>query len=190
MRVTLGWSPGVSDPTPVGWLTVAAYFSTAIVCLVAAWRSSGNEPKNCGSDRLYWIIIAALFMLLSVNKQLDIQTLMTELAREWAKADGWYSQRRYYQKLFLLGLACLLAMVLSAAAHIVRQRPLPLRAALLGLTLTCSFVLMRAASFHHIDRWLGQSVSGLRWNWMLELGGIGTVAAAASVAALSARGKQ
>jgi hypothetical protein len=35
--------------------------------------------------------------------------------------------------------------------------------------------LIRAASFHHIDRFIGETILGLRWNWVLEMGGIGTV---------------
>jgi hypothetical protein len=38
--------------------------------------------------------------------------------------------------------------------------------------LIVTFVVIRAASFHHIDRFIGQSVLGLRWNWVLEMGGI------------------
>ena len=169
---------------------MAAYFGTALLCVAAALRPLQDGLNNARSDRFYWTSIAALFLLLSVNKQLDIQTLMTELAREWAKADGWYSQRRYFQQSFLLVLAFVMAIIFLAAAHIVRKRSLALKVALIGLILTCSFVLMRAASFHHIDGWLGRSILGLRWNWMLELVGIGIVAAAASVSVFRASGKQ
>jgi hypothetical protein len=45
----------------------------------------------------------------------------------------------------------------------------------LGFLVT--FVAVRAASFHHIDRWLGYGV--VRLNWVLELGGIALVALSA-----------
>jgi hypothetical protein len=35
--------------------------------------------------------------------------------------------------------------------------------------------LIRAASFHHVDRLIGRTVLGFRWNWILEMGGIGLV---------------
>ena len=44
--------------------------------------------------------------------------------------------------------------------------------AILGTTLVIGFVLIRAASFHHIDRFIGQKILGFRWNWILEMGGI------------------
>jgi hypothetical protein len=36
-------------------------------------------------------------------------------------------------------------------------------------------MLIRAASFHHVDRLIGRTVLGFRWNWILEMGGIGLV---------------
>jgi hypothetical protein len=36
-------------------------------------------------------------------------------------------------------------------------------------------VLIRAASFHHIDRFIGESILGLRWNWVIEISGISLV---------------
>jgi len=36
-------------------------------------------------------------------------------------------------------------------------------------------VLIRAASFHHIDRFIGDRILGLKWNWILEMGGISIV---------------
>jgi len=44
--------------------------------------------------------------------------------------------------------------------------------ALLGATFLIAFVLIRAASFHHIDRLITSSIFGFRWNWILEMGGI------------------
>jgi hypothetical protein len=37
------------------------------------------------------------------------------------------------------------------------------------------FVLIRAASFHHVDQFIGQTILGLRWNWVLEMSGISLV---------------
>jgi hypothetical protein len=47
--------------------------------------------------------------------------------------------------------------------------------ALIGATLVLGFVLIRAASFHHMDRFIGTRILGLRWNWILEMSGIGLV---------------
>jgi hypothetical protein len=35
--------------------------------------------------------------------------------------------------------------------------------------------LIRAASFHHFDRIINQKFLGFRWNWILEMSGIGVM---------------
>jgi hypothetical protein len=37
------------------------------------------------------------------------------------------------------------------------------------------FILIRAASFEHIDRLLGERILGLRRHWVIEIGGISLV---------------
>jgi hypothetical protein len=46
---------------------------------------------------------------------------------------------------------------------------------LTGTTLVIGYVLIRAPSFHHVDRLIGRTVLGFRWNWILEMGAIGLV---------------
>jgi len=41
------WMPGIGDPTLLGWLTVAAYFTAAGLCLRAALRA-GTEIQALG----------------------------------------------------------------------------------------------------------------------------------------------
>ena len=55
---------------------------------------------------------------------------------------------------------------------------------LLGLSMLLLFVVMRAASFHHVGVFLGRRVLGLKLNWILELGSIALVAVSAVQAAL------
>ena len=47
--------------------------------------------------------------------------------------------------------------------------------AVVGATLVMGYVLIRAASFHHVDRFIGSRIFGFRWNWILEMGGIALV---------------
>jgi hypothetical protein len=41
-----------------------------------------------------------------------------------------------------------------------------------GIAILLAFILLRAASFHHIDDWVTVDVRGLRGGWWLELAGI------------------
>jgi hypothetical protein len=48
-----------------------------------------------------------------------------------------------------------------------------------GVAFVLVYVLTRASSFHHVDVFLASTAMGLRWNWILELSGIGAVTAGA-----------
>lgn len=165
------WTPGIGDPTPMGWLTVALYLGTA----VAAWRVA-RRLRAAGaatqSEAFVWAAIAVLFLLLGINKQLDLQSAVTELGRVLAYAQGWYGQRYTIQVAFVaaVGSACLVAATVLLV--LLRGAPAPAWLALFGTVVVMLFVTIRAASFHHIDRLIGTAVLGLRWNWILEIGGI------------------
>jgi hypothetical protein len=130
-------------------------------------------------ERRWWLALSAILLVLGINKQLDLQSLLTEVGRAAAKTEGWYGQRRQVQFAFvgIIAIACI--GVMSSLFWSMRRRAPSLKLALFGLTATSSFVVVRAASFHHVDLWLGQSVLGARWNWIIELTGIATIAAGA-----------
>lgn len=168
------WVPGIGDPTPVGWLTVGAYLAAAYACWRAALRRGGGRRS-----RAFWWILALSLLGLGLNKQLDLQSALTVWGRRLAIAQGWYQDRRPVQAAFIaaLGLAGLVgfALLLGLSRPLTRGRTL----ALAGLVFLISFVLIRAASFHHVDRVLGASLAGLRWNGILELSGITCVGSGA-----------
>ena len=60
-----------------------------------------------------------------------------------------------------------------------RSAPIPTRLALIGTTIVLGFVLIRAASFHHVDVLLKIGLGDFRLNHVLELTGIGFVGYAA-----------
>lgn len=169
------WTPGIGDPSIAGWCTVAAYFGTSALCVRALRR--GGEP------RLFWIGLATLMALLGINKQLDFQSLLTELARNAAHAGHWFQARRIVQAIFVaaVGLGGLFGAVL--VLRFARAAPRPTRIAAIGTVILIGFVVIRAASFHHIDGLLGMRLGILRWNVWLELTGIAIIAAAATAAA-------
>ena len=55
-----------------------------------------------------WLVCA-----LGVNKQLDLQTLFTQLARDLAMAQGWYEERRRYQVAFIIAIGLLGGQILD-----------------------------------------------------------------------------
>jgi len=55
------------------------------------------------------------------------------------------------------------------------------RLALIGGVFLACFVVIRASSFHHVDRLIGIDFEGVRMNAILELGSILCIAAAALI---------
>ena len=163
-----GWQPGIGDPTVYGWATVAAYALGAACCWSAAQRAPVREKR-------FWQGIAIVMAFLCVNKQLDLQTLLTDFGRAQAKAQGWYENRRQFQ----VGFIVILSLAALAGLLILLTRSLrgsaPMRGALGGIVLLVLFVLVRASSFTKVDWLLSQRVGSLRANHLMEFGGIAVV---------------
>jgi len=175
------WSPGIGDPTIVGWVTVVLYAVAAVLCWRAARECKKLQPKKTVrplETKLWWFLSIALWFL-CINKQLDLQTALTEFGRMISHREGWYEERQVYQKMFIEGLvlggafcACLLLVITWKMSRSIKL-------AMIGLCMLGVFVVIRASSFHHFDQFIGSSVFGIRWNWILEISGIGVIALAA-----------
>lgn len=194
------WTPGIGDPTFAGWLTVFAYFAAAWLCLrafmaekagpprpyvasvlalVRVLRKHGTSPPLPAQRAAIWLGLCAAMLLLGVNKQLDLQTLFTDLGRLIAHRGGFYEGRRGLQLLFILFMgAC--ALVLLRWLFVAARGPLrDFRLPFFGVTLVTTFVIVRAASFHKFDELLGRPISGRWLNFLLEVSGIALIALAA-----------
>lgn len=199
------WTPGIGDPTFVGWFTVVAYLVAAYLCGQVDRRLRPPKPASgaakgrtlaplaplaialLGRKRLLlrlperarlsamWRGFAIVLLLLGINKQLDLQTAITEVGRMTARELGLMSVRRTLQVYFiviilLIGLWILRSVMLLARGSLRRLWP-----ALVGTVFILVFVAIRALSFHHIDYLLGGNLGGFRLNWALELGGIALI---------------
>lgn len=178
------WYPEIGDPTPMGWFTVCAYLITALLCaLCAVCLAQRSQDDRTGG--LIWAVIALIMICLGINKQLDLQSWVTILGKDLARHQGWYAYRRWVQLFFVLAIMGLVAAGLTAVGPILKRQVKSAFFGLIGLGFLGSFIIVRAASFHHIDRWIGLSLGGVRVNWILELGGITAIAIAALVNLLS-----
>lgn len=166
------WSPGIGDPSLGGWLTVLLYF----VAAWATWRvlHALKRPRTyAGSnERWFWKALFIGLLVLGVNKQLDLQSAFTELGRILADRRGWYDDRRQIQMAFIAGVGIMGLTLFAAMLHLTWGAPTAAIWALTGSTCLVTFVVIRAASFHHVDSVLGTSLSGWRINWLLEMGSL------------------
>lgn len=169
------WHPDIGHPTLLGWITVAAYAVTALVC----WqRHLASAAAPLVSPR-FWLWLALILTLLGVNKQLDLQTALTNAVHWLADVQGWYEHRHPVQIAFI-GTIGIGGVVLLG--HLMRLAWPPgggRLTAIVGIVFLVTFVFVRASSFHHVDSALARELFGLHWNVILELGGIAGVAAGA-----------
>ena len=163
-------------------------------------RGGGQKKRGCGGDggrsgssrrlwrcysiavciegghhRFIWWSLAVIMLLMGINKQLDIQCLFIAVVKKMALAQGWYSQRRIFQMLFIACIATFGLILLTWLGWKFRRLPRQYGLALLGILLLIAFVTIRAAPLNHLAKFPGwQSLIRLI-NSILELAGIGLV---------------
>jgi len=143
------WHMAIGDPNVAGWAIFATY-ALAAVAAVMVLRRRPFAPAHHRKERVLWGMIALLMTGIALNKQLDLQSLMTTLGRCLAQDQGWYENRRMVQRDFIFGLIALAALTgagLYWMLHgVIRQNLL----SLLGLTALAGFVLIRGGHLLHI----------------------------------------
>jgi hypothetical protein len=172
------WNPGLGDNHLMGWVTVGVYLGAATASAMAARQLAGCYRVQ-RRERRFWALTALVLLLLAVNKQLDLQSLLTMVARCHAALAGWYDARRVVQEAFIYIVAVGGAVGLGLLTLLLRDILGRVWLALVGLVFVCVFVVIRAASFHHVDMLLGATTAGMKLNWLLELPGPILVAAVA-----------
>jgi len=173
--VLIDWHPHIGDPTVIGWVITVAYFVVTFLCYRAGLAAKGSDraiPKT--KNVLIWFLLAAVLLALGINKQLDLQTPFIALGRRMALSNGWYGVRREFQLYFVMvlaGFAVIWVVVLFWATRREWRAYWPV---LLGAVLLVPFMLIRAASFDHVDyllsRW--RTIGPIRMKYVVELAGI------------------
>jgi hypothetical protein len=167
------WSVGIGDPTVAGWITVGVYF-------LAAWLSARTRHAPSPEGH-WWLVMSVLMLCLGINKQLDLQSLLTEIGRDVARAQGWYDERRHAVQLDFIAAMLATGIVAGVALALTIGRRVR-KWARLSMVAMCAlgvWILIRATSFHHVDEMLGYRFAGLRYNTLLELGPLSVIALAA-----------
>ncbi|GGJ41907.1 hypothetical protein CDQ92_07925 [Sphingopyxis bauzanensis] len=170
------WQASIAPPQMADWVTIAA-------CLVAAAMSMRAAARGTSAafERHFWQFAAGLLVLLAINELLDLHTLITIAGRTHAKAFGWYGAHRAAQYAFVIALSGVAAMAGLAILWLTRRADHAVRLAVVGFAFIGLFALLRAASFHHLDDFLGGRTFRIDWSSVPEMVGIGIVASAAAI---------
>jgi hypothetical protein len=151
------------DAGNLPWVIVGAY------ALATALSVFSARAAQAPGERRFWCMAALILLFLCLNKQLDLQTYLTAFLRQMARRQGWYEQRRPVQVVFITIVA---AIALGVGAYIVRftiAANVSVRTAMVGLVLLATYIVLRAASFHHLDWALGRMVNGVKVHNYVEL---------------------
>lgn len=176
--MTLGFRDSVAAADLADWVTVLAYLASAVAAARAAFSACATQRQG---ERLFWQLTAGLMVLLGVNELLDLQTLLSTVGRDYARANGWYEHRRQVQYAFLLALGLVAIAFGLALLWLTRRMHTSVQVALAGLVFIGVFILLRAASFHHLDDLLGQGWRTFNYGSLQELLGIAIIGVAAQM---------
>lgn len=166
-----GWTPSIGDPNIMGWVTVAVYAACALVALHLWVRNPFHGP-GASRERLFWGGVCLLMAFLGVNKELDLQTLMTVIGRCHAQLNGWYDERQAVQRGFIRTMALSAFLLALGIIWFLRASLRRNILAVVGLAFVLGFVVIRAAGFHDVDKLISTEVMSIRVNWILELSGL------------------
>jgi hypothetical protein len=172
------WQSSIALADAADWVTVAAYL---LASLLSARAGRLEVPESDAREVVFWRATAVLLVLLGINELLDLQMLLTSVGRAYAKANGWYGHHREVQYEFVVGLGIAAVVFGIAMLWLTRRMHATVRLALVGLVFIGLFVLLRAASFHHVDEILGRGLPEFNWGSIQEMSGILIVAAAAAL---------
>lgn len=131
------WRHNFSDPTLLGWGICLIYACTAIF----SWRARHLSPRPL------WIMVAVIMLTLCLNKQLDLQILLTGAIKCHATEYAWLNYRDFAQ-IFLTGLIALSALLCTFTLWLLVRRDQDQHWLLLiGFVLLSIFGTLRMAQF-------------------------------------------
>ena len=133
----LSWHPGLRNYDLYG-VTLTALYAVATGFAATRARQRGGW---------FWTLAAAYLLLLTLNKQLDLQTFLTQTGRCVARYQGWYGERRIAQADVAYVIAGLMAAAFAATVTLIRVN----RLMVTGLALITAFLALRILSFHNTD---------------------------------------
>lgn len=158
-----GWTPRLFDFSPRHWLFTVLYVVAGLAALRAA-RAQAQPAAAAG-----WRTVGFLLIAFGANMQLDLDELLQELGRLFARVAGWYPLRHALTAALLAALALLATLTLRR--HWQRSPGhRPLTWAFAALTVPTAWFCLSAASHHDIGMLFDEA-----WWDLLVLAALATI---------------
>jgi predicted histidine transporter YuiF (NhaC family) len=178
------WHLGIGDPDAIAWCIVGAYV-VAVALAGWAWQIARRgarllatvNTQEAANERVVariWLLVALVMLSLGINKQLDLQTWFLQTMRRRAYEGGWYADRRSYQTAGIVAAMILTPIAAGIVVFLLRRVVRRMAFTIAGLCTLVLFVVIRAISFHYVDKLL-ELGGRIGVNVILELSGIGLI---------------
>lgn len=151
------WQLEFGDATVIGWIITLSYLAAFWLCLRAAARAVALRGREIAGVRYgegivrLWLFASVAMLFLGVNKELDLQRLVLEIARKYAQEGGWYRERAPIQRaavVIVLAAAAVLAVWILWA---LRRHFREIWPVAWGLLVVGAYVALRTSSHHDVD---------------------------------------
>ena len=128
-----------------------------------------------GTGQLYNRQQTKGLIFLGIDHVVGISSSLTDLGRGISKLQGWYEERKLFQRSMISGLYSLIAALLIKTTSASGKKTLGLRLALLGTSFLITLYVVRSLSFHYIDVLLEHAINDVHVFYLAELLGISCV---------------
>ncbi|MCM8532916.1 MAG: hypothetical protein NE330_17235 [Lentisphaeraceae bacterium] len=159
------WKLGIGDPTIEGWIISGLYFLAAIFCFM----KFQNRHELSSRKLQTWLAVCFVLLFLSFNKQLDLQTLISDVGRYIAVKTELMEQRHIFKRAFILvvGLSAVSILFLFRENVLILIKTEKL--AFAGILSLGLFVILRATSFHIFSDSLNEVLHNIFFFKTLEI---------------------
>ncbi len=151
----------VGDPTVLGWVITLMYLLLAL----KSYFNAKVADRRHEAYRFWWSV-CYVFLLLGINKQLDLQTSFLKSLKELAIATGLQSQKSVLKVMLVVFVACLLIGCAWLTKRTLAESIKRHKIVWLGLLLLFVFIFARTVIFNHL---LAHLETTERWSAWLEL---------------------
>jgi hypothetical protein len=160
---------------------VAAYL---VAALAGAWAAVSALRQGRRLEAASWAGIVLLLVGIALLRELDLLHYVGREVRATAAEEGWYDNRRPYQRL-AIRLIIVGGLFGSAVGVLLlkRERAVVI-AGFLAMTYVVCLLAVRAVSLHNVDLFMVGRLIGLTRARGMELPGLAIVGAAALLAAM------